>query len=290
MFSRMASVRSAAIVGGGTMGRGIAQVFAAAGMATRLIERDAASAAAALRGLEEMLDREVAKWGMTAGEKKAIVKRIAIGTDHAAVAGVDVVLEAIQEDLAAKQALWVQIEQVAGPAVLKITHTATLSISEIASRLTDPGRMVGMHFLPPAPRIPVVEIVRGLKTTEAAFVAARDLAVALSKRPVEVFEYPGYITARVICPMLNEAMHALMEGVASAEDIDIAMKLGFGFEAGPLHMADRIGLDGVLKWMNALFSELGEAKFRPCPLLRKMVRAGQLGVKSGKGFFEYDAE
>lgn len=282
-------VRAAAIVGGGTMGRGIAQVFAAAGVPTRLVERDDALAQAAREGLEELLDREVAKWGMTEGEKKALLRRVTFTADLATIRGCDVVVECIQEDLDAKIALWTRIEEIAGRDVLKITHTATLSVSEIAAKLLEPGRLVGMHFLPPAPRIPVVEIVRGLKTTDAAFAATREMAVTLGKKPVEVFEYPGYITARVICPMLNEAMHALMEGVASAEDIDTAMSLGFGFEAGPLRLADRIGLDAVLKWMQALFDELGEAKFRPCPLLRKMVRAGQLGVKSGKGFFEYDA-
>ena len=285
----MSQIRSVAVVGGGTMGRGIAQVFAAAGIPTKLVERDEAAAKGALRGLEELLDQEVAKWGLTAGEKKAILKRIAITTDLGSIAGADVVLEAIQEEREAKIAIWTKIEEIAGRSVLKITHTATLSVSEIASKLIEPGRLVGMHFLPPAHRIPVVEIVRGLKTTDAAFVAARELAVTLGKKPVEVNEYPGYITARVICPMLNEAMHALMEGVATAEDIDLAMKLGFGFEVGPLRLADRIGLDAVLKWMLSLVDELGDAKYRPCPLLRKMVRAGQLGVKSGKGFFDYDA-
>lgn len=286
----MAMLKSASVVGGGTMGRGIAQVLAAAGIATRLIEKDEATGKAALEGLEELLDREVAKWGMTEGEKKAILKRITITSDLAAVKGTDVVIEAIQEDREAKIAIWKLIEEIAGRDILKITHTATLSVSEIASRLVEPGRLVGMHFLPPAHRIPVVEIVRGLKTTDPAFVAARELAVTLGKKPVEIYESPGYVTARLICPMLNEAMHALMEGVASADDIDTAMRLGFGFEAGPLHLADRIGLDAVLKWMNALFDELGEAKFRPCPLLRKMVRAGQLGVKTGRGFFTYDAD
>lgn len=284
----MAYFRLAAVVGGGTMGRGIAQVLAAAGVPVRLVERDDATAEAARAGLEELLDREVAKWGMTESEKKALLKRVAVGTELEAVHGVDVVIEAIQEEMAAKQAIWQRIEELGGTAVLKITHTATMSISEIASKLADPSRMVGMHFLPPVHRIKVVEIVRGLKTADAAFVSARELAVSLGKKPVEVTEYPGYITARVVLPMLNEAMHALMEGVASADDIDTAMKLGFGMEAGPLHLADRIGLDAVLKWMIALFQELGEAKYRPCPLLRKMVRAGQLGVKSGRGFFTYD--
>lgn len=286
----MAYFKTAAVVGGGTMGRGIAQVLAAAGVQTKLIEKDEEAAAAAREGLSDLLDREVAKWGMTESEKKAILKRVAVTIELADVRGCAVVVEAIQEDLGPKQALWMKIEEISGADVLKITHTATLSISEIASRLKDPARMIGMHFLPPAHRIPVVEIVRGLKTSDATCKAARDLAAALGKKPVEVYEYPGYITARVILPMLNEAMHALMEGVANADDIDTAMKLGFNFEAGPLHLADRIGLDAVLKWMQALHQELGDAKYRPCPLLRKMVRAGQLGVKTGKGFFDYEPD
>jgi 3-hydroxybutyryl-CoA dehydrogenase len=286
----MAYFKTSAVVGGGTMGRGIAQILAAAGVQTRLIEKDDAAAQAATDGLTDLLDREVAKWGMTESEKKAILRRVQVGTDLALVAGVSVVVEAIQEEMPAKQALWARIEEICGPDELKITHTATLSISEIASRLKEPARMIGMHFLPPVHKIPVVEIVRGLKTSDRTYQEARELAGLLGKKAVEVTEYPGYITARVILPMLNEAIHALMEGVASADDIDTAMKLGFNFEAGPLHMADRIGLDAVLKWMNALFAELGDAKYRPCPLLRKMVRAGQLGVKTGKGFFEYDAD
>lgn len=286
----MAYFKTSAVVGGGTMGRGIAQILAAAGIQTRLIEKDDAAAAAALDGLTDLLDREVAKWGMTGPEKKAILKRVQITTDLELAAGASVVIEAIQEELSAKQALWTRIEEICGAGELKITHTATLSISEIASRLKEPARMIGMHFLPPAHRIPVVEIVRGLKTSDPTFQEARELAAILGKKPVEVTEYPGYITARVILPMLNEAIYALMEGVASADDIDTAMKLGFNFEAGPLRMADRIGLDAILKWMNALFAELGEPKYRPCPLLRKMVRAGQLGVKTGKGFFEYDGD
>jgi 3-hydroxybutyryl-CoA dehydrogenase len=283
-------VKKAAVVGAGTMGRGIAQILAAAGIPVYLVDRDDAHVQQAIAGITETLDREIAKWGMTSAEKKSLLSRITGHHDLECIRDAEIVIEAIQEELAAKQELWTQLERLTPPEVLKISHTATLSITEIARPLTDPGRLIGLHFLPPAPKIPVVEIVRGLKTTDDTLHHTRELIETLGKTAVEVTEYPGFITARIVVPMLNEAMHALMEGVASAKDIDTAMRLGFGFEVGPLSLADRIGLDQVLKWMNNLSQELGDPKYRPCPLLRKMVRAGHLGVKSGRGFFDYVVE
>jgi 3-hydroxybutyryl-CoA dehydrogenase len=286
----MSDFKTAVVVGGGTMGGGIAHAMAAAGISVHLVERDEECARQSMDRISRLLDREIAKWGITESEKRAILSRIRASTEVDPGSPADVVLEAIHEDLAAKQALWIRLEERLGRAVLKITHTGTLSVSEIASRLADPSRMIGMHFLPPAHRVPLVEIVRGLKTSEDTYKSTRDLALALRKTPVDVTEYPGYLTVRIIVPMLNEAMHALMEGVASATDIDTAMKLGFDLELGPLALADRIGLDQVLKWMTCLFAELGEPRYRPCPLLRKLVRAGHLGVKTGRGFHEYPPE
>jgi len=171
-----------------------------------------------------------------------------------------------------------------------ITNTGTLSISEIASVTERPSQVIGMHFLNPVTKIPVVEIVKGVKTDDATFHKAVEFAEMLNKKWITVNEYPGYVTTRIICPMLNEAMHVLMEGVATAEDIDDAMKLGFGFNVGPLTLADMMGLDVVMSWMENLLNELAEHKYNACPLLRKMVRAGRLGVKTGRGFFAYDEE
>jgi len=172
--------------------------------------------------------------------------------------------------------------------VLLITNTATLSISEIAADLSHKEMLIGMHFLNPVQKTPLVEIARGLATSADTYQQAKKLAEDMSKTPVEVFEYPGYITSRVIVPMLNEALYVLMEGVASADDIDTAMRLGFNFAVGPLTLVDQIGLDELLLWMKSLHDELGDLKYRPCPLLRKLVRAGFLGKKVGKGIFEYD--
>jgi 3-hydroxybutyryl-CoA dehydrogenase len=163
-----------------------------------------------------------------------------------------------------------------------------LSVSELAATTRRPSRFVGIHFVSPVPRTRVTEIVRGLATSDETMAAAKAFAIQIGKTPIEVFEYPGYVTTRLIVPLINEAIFVVMEGVASAEDVDTAMKLGYNFERGPLELADHFGLDVVMSWMEHLFHELGDLKYRPCPLLRKMVRAGRLGVKSGEGFFKYD--
>ncbi|MBU1652704.1 3-hydroxybutyryl-CoA dehydrogenase, partial [bacterium] len=174
------------------------------------------------------------------------------------------------------------------PHSIFITNTSVLSITEIAEVTDRQEQVIGMHFMNPVPKTPVVEIVRGLKTSDKTFDSISKFAVQLKKTPIEVYEYPGYVTTRVILPMINEAMYVLMEGVASAEDIDKAIKLGYNMERGPLALADQMGLDEVKTWMESLFRELGDLKYRPCPLLRKKVRAGQLGRKSGHGFFYYN--
>jgi len=169
-----------------------------------------------------------------------------------------------------------------------ISNTATLSLSKLAESVKRPDRVIGMHFLNPVPVVPLVEIIRAMKTSNETFQLVKSFAVRIGKTPVEVFEYPGFVTTRVILPMLNEAMHALMEGIATAEDIDTAISLGYGMQNGPLEMADAMGLDEVLMWMETLFHDLGEPRYRPCPLLRRMVREGKLGKKTGEGFFKYN--
>ncbi|MBI3890616.1 MAG: NAD(P)-binding domain-containing protein [Candidatus Wallbacteria bacterium] len=279
--------RKIAVVGGGTMGQGIAQVAASAGIDVVLVEVSEERAQQVQRELSAKLDAQIAKWGLTTSDKRAILARVHVTEDKAHFGHVDLAVEAVPERLAVKQAVFVDLERILGPDVVKITHTATLSVSEISQVLQHPERAIGMHFLSPVHRVPVVEVVRGLATSDDTFGTVKQLIAVLGKTCVEVNEYPGYITTRGIVPMLNEAMHMVMEGVASARDVDAALKLGFGLEMGPLGMADRIGLDQVLLWMESLFHELGEMKYRPCPLLRKMVLAGHLGIKSGKGFFVY---
>ncbi len=280
-------IKRVAVVGAGTMGRGISQLIASKGMDVILIERHEDGAREAQEKLEASMDAEIARWTMTESEKKAILSRTTITSDIQGSIYGDLVIEAVTENLVIKQNLFRKIDQICDKETIFVTNASALSITEIASVTNRQDKVIGMHFLNPVPKIPVVEIVRGLKTSDETFKLVKEFSETLDKTAVEVYEYPGYITTRVIVPMINEAMYILMEGVASAEHIDTAIKLGYGFSRGPLATADMIGLDELMKWMETLFRELGEAKYRPCPLLRKLVRAGHLGVKTGKGFFEY---
>ena len=280
-------IQKVAVIGAGTMGQGISQLIASKGIDVILIERYKELVNIAKSKLAEKMDREIARWTMTESEKKAILSRTTITSDIEAAVYGDLVIESINEDLATKRNLFTKLDAICEKDTIFITNTAALSITEIASVTERQDKLIGMHFLNPVPKIPLVEIVRGLKTSNETYEIIREFAETLDKTAVEVFEYPGYITTRVIVPMINEAMYILMEGVASAEHIDIAIKLGYNFSKGPLALADQIGLDALMNWMETLFRELGDTKYRPCPLLRKLVRAGHLGVKTGRGFFEY---
>jgi 3-hydroxybutyryl-CoA dehydrogenase len=282
------TITTVGIVGGGTMGQGIAIACAASGLDVLVSDRTPELAAQCVEAVGEALERDIAKWRRTKAEKKAILARVKPVDSLAALAVAHLVIEAVPEDLGVKCGIFAALDRACPPKDILATNTSTLSITEIATHTKRPDRVIGLHFLHPAPLVPLVEVVRGLSTSDETYAATREFVRVLGKTAVEVFEYPGYVTTRVIVPFLNEAMHVVMEGVASAEAVDTAMKLGYGLPLGPLALADRMGLDELMRWMRYLHDELGDMKYRPCPLLRKMIRAGHLGVKSGRGFFEYD--
>jgi len=281
-------IRDVGIVGAGMTGRGIVQTAAQAGMNVVFCEVSDEKVAEAIAGITAALDHEIERWGLTQTEKTVILSRIRGTAGYEQIKSAELVIEAVRENLALKSTVLQSLDGILPPETILITNTSSLSITQLAATTNRADRVVGMHFLSPVPKRPLVEVVRGLHTSDATVERARQFASEIGKTAIEVFEYPGFVTTRLILPLLNEAMHVVMEGVASANDVDTAMTLGYNFPNGPLEIADRIGLDEVLLWMEHLFHELGDLKYRPCPLLRKMVRAGQLGVKTGRGFFPYD--
>jgi 3-hydroxybutyryl-CoA dehydrogenase len=282
------SIRSVGIVGAGTMGQGVAMACAAVSLDVLLKDVSLAASAGSLEEIGRALDRDIAKWRRTESEKTAILARIRGVAEMGELEAANIVIECVPEDLDLKARIFQELDAVCPPEDILATNTSTLSVTEIAARTKRPDRILGLHFLAPVPTVPLVEVVRGLATSDSTLQTALDFVRVLGKTGIEVFEYPGYVTTRVIVPFLNEAMHVVMEGVATAEAVDTSMKLGYGMSIGPLALADRMGLDEVMRWMQYLFDELGDLKYRPCPLLRKMIRAGHLGVKSGRGFFTYE--
>ncbi len=280
-------IKNVAVVGIGIMGRGIVQAIAQAGFDVIAVEKDEETLKIAKEKLEEALDYEIQRWAMTKSEKKSLLSRIEWTTDIEDVKECDLVIEAVDEDFDLKKTIFKKLDQICPPETIFVSNTSTLSLTKISEVTKRPDKIIGMHFLNPVPKVPLVELVRALKTSDDTFKRVKAFAEQIGKTVVEVYEYPGFITTRVILPMLNEAMHVLMEGIATAEGIDTAMKLGYNFQMGPLEMADTMGLDEVLTWMETLHKELGE-KYRPCPILRKLVREGKLGKKTGEGFFKYD--
>ena len=282
--------KAVGVIGLGVMGHGIAQTVAGAGIEVIGVEKNAESMKAGIDGLSRAMDLEIKRWGMTQSEKRAILSRVRGTTDLADLRGCDIIIEAVDENMEMKRQLIEAFYSVGKEDAVFISNTATLSLSKLAQSSRRADRIIGMHFLNPVPQTPLVEIVRGMKTSDETFELVKSFARRIGKTPVEVFEYPGFITTRTILPMLNEAMHVLMEGIARAEDIDVAMKLGYGMQTGPLEMADAMGLDEVLMWMEVMYHELGESRYRACPLLRRMVRERKLGKKVGEGFFKYNED
>ncbi len=277
-----------AVVGGGTMGNGIAHVAAQHGKAVRLLDVSADVLERATATIAKNLDRQIKKGTLDEAAKQDILGRIETGTDlSAGAADVDLVVEAVPERIELKHAVFRALDAAAPAGAILATNTSSISITEIAAATGRPDRVIGMHFMNPVPVMQLVEVIRGLATSDETTAAVFALAEALGKTPVEVNDFPGFVSNRVLMPMINEAITALMEGVAAPEAIDTVMKLGMNHPMGPLALADLIGLDTCLNILEVLHRELGDDRYRPSPLLRKYVAAGWLGRKSGRGFYPY---
>ncbi len=275
------------VLGTGTMGAGIIQVLAQNGYEVVLRARRQTSVDKGLATVTKNLEKMVAKEKITAADKDEILARVHGSTEISIVADADLIIEAATEDMEAKKALFKELDELCKPGTILATNTSSLSITEIASATNRPDKIIGMHFFNPVPAMKLVEIIKGLATSEETKSTILELSEKLGKTPVEVEEAPGFVVNRVLIPMINEAVGILADGVAKAEDIDTAMKLGANHPMGPLALGDLIGLDVCLAIMDVLYSEYGDPKYRAHVLLKKMVRAGKLGRKSGVGFFDY---
>jgi 3-hydroxybutyryl-CoA dehydrogenase len=279
----------AAVIGAGTMGNGIAHVFAQHGWEVSLVDSAPAALERAGATIRANLERQVKKGAIPADAPAQVLARVKTGTSLEAAGPADLVVEAASENPAVKFALFEQLDRIATPGAILATNTSSISITEIAARTGRPDRVIGMHFMNPVPVMELVEVIRGHATSDATTSAVMDLARALGKVPVEVHDYPGFVSNRVLMPMINEAIFCVMEGVAAPEAIDTVMKLGMAHPMGPLALADFIGLDVCLAILEVLQRGLGDDKYRACPLPRRMVAAGDLGKKTGRGFYDYSA-
>ena len=276
-----------AVVGAGQMGNGIAHVFAQSGTPVTMIDvsRDALDKGRAT--ISKNLERQVKKGTIAADDQSRILSRIDLAPDLQSASGAALIVEAATEDSGLKFRIFSDLDRIAGPETILASNTSSISITEIARRTSRPDKVIGMHFMNPVPVMKLVEIIRGLATSDETTRYVTDVAARLGKTPVEVNDYPGFVSNRVLMPMINEAVYCLMEGVAEPEAIDQVMTLGMNHPMGPLALADLIGLDTCLAILEVLRDGLGDPKYRPCPLLRKYVAAGWLGRKSGRGFYTY---
>jgi 3-hydroxybutyryl-CoA dehydrogenase len=283
----MREIRTIGVVGCGTMGSGIAQVFAQAGYGVLLHDMSATALERARAAIDRSLAKFVAKGTVTAEQRDATAGRLTFLTGLDGFAEVDCVVEAIVEDATAKRVLFERLDAIVPPGGLLTSNTSSISITTLGAATGRPGLVLGMHFMNPVPLMTLVELIRGQATSAEAMETATTLCRALGKTPVEAADYPGFIANRILMPMINEAVFALMEGVGTAEAIDTVMKLGMNHPMGPLTLADFIGLDVCLAILDVLYDGLGDPKYRACPLLRRMVAAGHLGRKTGRGFHSY---
>jgi 3-hydroxybutyryl-CoA dehydrogenase len=275
------------VIGAGTMGNGIAHTAAASGLEVTLVDVAQEFLDRGMKAISANLQRGVDKGKISAGEKAEVIGRIRQSTSVADAAAGDLVIEAILENLAAKSALFRQLDEITPPETILASNTSSISITRLGAVTRRPDKVIGMHFMNPVPVMTLVEVIRGIATSDETYGRVEDLAKRMSKTAIEVNDYPGFVSNRVLMPMINEAIFALYDGVATAESIDGVMKLGMNHPMGPLQLADFIGLDVCLAILRVLQEGFGDPKYRPCPLLVKMVDAGWLGKKSGRGFYDY---
>jgi 3-hydroxybutyryl-CoA dehydrogenase len=281
-------IKTIGVIGAGTMGNGIAQTAARAGFAVILRDVEQHYIDRGMAAIDRSLQRDVDKQRLTEDGKREVVERIVTTTDLHAFETADFVVEAITEDLDVKLGLFRTLDQIVRPGTILSSNTSSISITKLAAATSQPDRFIGMHFMNPVPVMKLVEIIRGVATSDETYAETKGLAEAMGKTPVEVNDAPGFVSNRVLMPMINEAIFALYEGVGTPEAIDEVMKLGMNHPMGPLTLADFIGLDVCLAIMNVLYDGFNDSKYRPCPLLKKYVDAGWLGRKSGRGFYVYD--
>lgn len=281
-------IQSVGVLGAGTMGNGIAQVCAVAGLDVVMVDINDAAVERGLNQISKSLDRLVKKELLTSVDKEATLKRIKGSTNYVDLKGLQLVIEAATENQAIKEKILKQVDDIVDDKTIIATNTSSLSITKLAALDSHPDRFIGMHFFNPPPLMALVEVIRGLQTSDATHAAIIEMAKRIGKEPITVKNSPGFVVNRILLPMINEAFFVLYEGLASPEDIDAGMKLGCNQPIGPLALADLIGLDTCLAVMEVFFENFSDSKYRPCPLLREMVAAGYLGRKTGRGVYHYD--